>query len=88
MEARIYGVLDSNNCLIDVSRSERGAKRYATNHGYNKIGYRVGYNAFICAEKINNKWQEVKQVNEFEERARREQWEHEQEMMNPTRNNY
>lgn len=56
MEARIYGVLDSNNCLIDISRSERGCKRYATLNGYDKVGYRIGYNAFILAEKINNKW--------------------------------
>ena len=56
MEARIYGVLDSNNCLIDTSRTERGCKRYATLNGYNKIGYRIGYNAFISHEKINNKW--------------------------------
>lgn len=56
MEAKIYGVLDSNDCLIDVSRTERGAKIYATKHGYNVIGYRLGYHAFRCAEKINGKW--------------------------------
>lgn len=56
MESRIYGILDSNDCLIDVSNTETGAKRYATLNGYDKIGYRVGYNAFILAEKINNKW--------------------------------
>ena len=56
MESRIYGVLDSNNCLIDISRSERGCKRYATINGYIKIGYRIGYNGFISHEKINNKW--------------------------------
>nr|DAI89560.1 MAG TPA: hypothetical protein [Caudoviricetes sp.] len=56
MEQIIYGVLDSNNCLIDTSRSAKGAKQYATRNGYNKIGYRFGYNAFEYAEKINNKW--------------------------------
>ena len=56
MEAKIYGILDKNNCLIDVSKSERGCKRYATLHDYNKIGYRIGYTAFISHEKINNKW--------------------------------
>ncbi|MFO0090034.1 MAG: hypothetical protein ACK518_04460 [bacterium] len=56
MESRIYGVLDSNNCQIDISKSEAQTKRHATKNGYTKISYRVGYNAFLCAEKINNKW--------------------------------
>lgn len=56
MEAKIYGVIDSNNCLIDISRSEKGTKRYATKNGFDKIGYRVGYNAIISGQKINNKW--------------------------------
>lgn len=61
MEAKIYGILDKDNCLIDVSNSERGAKIVATKNGYNKIGYRIGYNAFILAEKVKNKWITVKQ---------------------------
>jgi len=56
MEAKIYGVLDANDCLIDISRNEAATKRHATINGYTKVGYRVGYNAFISAEKINNKW--------------------------------
>ena len=56
MEAKIYGVLDKNNCQIDISRSEKGTKRYATLHGYNKVGFRIGYNVFILAEKLKNKW--------------------------------
>lgn len=60
MESRIYGVIDSNNCLIDTSLTLRGAKIYATKHGYNKIGYRVGYNAFISHEKNGKSWTEVK----------------------------
>lgn len=59
MEAKIYGVINNDGCLIDTSKTERGAKRYATNHGHKKIGYRIGYNAFICAEKINNKWKNL-----------------------------
>lgn len=53
MEAKIYGVLDKNNCQIDISRSEKGAKRYATLHGYNKVGFRIGYNVFILAGNKN-----------------------------------
>jgi len=56
MEARIYGVIDSNNCQIDTSKNMRGCKRYASIHGYTKISYRIGYYVFIFAEKINNKW--------------------------------
>jgi hypothetical protein len=48
MESKIYGIIDNNNCLIDTSK---------TLNGYNKIGYRIGYNAFISHEKINNKWE-------------------------------
>jgi len=56
MKTKIYGVFDSNDCLIDISLSETATKRYATINGYDKIGYRIGYNAFYCAEKTNGKW--------------------------------
>lgn len=56
MSQIIYGVLNSELCLIDTSKTERGAKQHATRNGYNLIGFRVGYNAFILAEKINGKW--------------------------------
>ena len=56
MEAKIYGILDENNCLIDISKSEKGCKRYATINNYNKIGYRIGYNVFISHIKIGNRW--------------------------------
>lgn len=61
MEAKVFGILDSNNCLIDISLSERGCKRYATLNGYTSIGYRVGCNATIYAKKIKNKWVKVAQ---------------------------
>ena len=53
-----YGVLDSNNCHIDVSKTERGAKNYATRHGYKTVSirYNSGYNVVVVAEKIYNKW--------------------------------
>ena len=61
MESKVFRILDSNNCLIDVSLSERRCKRYATLNDYNSIGYRVGYNAVIFAKKIKNKWVKVAQ---------------------------
>ena len=53
-----YGILDSNNCHIDVSSTERGAKTYATKNGYDKVSERFngGYHVQVIAEKVNNKW--------------------------------
>ena len=51
MEAKIYGVLDANDCQIDISLSERGTKKFATINGYKTVSYRIGYNVFICAKK-------------------------------------
>lgn len=58
----IYGVLDRNDCHIDVSTSLKGTKRFATNHGYKKVSirYNAGYNVDILFEKINGKWKEYK----------------------------
>lgn len=54
----IYGVLDSTGCHIDTGLTERGAKNYATRHGYDQVSYRInaGYHVVIVATKINNKW--------------------------------
>ena len=56
----IHGIINNNNCLIDISKSEQTTKRYATINGYNKIGCRNvnSYNARITHEKINKKWVE------------------------------
>jgi hypothetical protein len=56
---KIYGIINNDNTLIDVSKTLRGCKRYATMNGYNKIGYRIEYYAFISHEKKNGKWVEV-----------------------------
>lgn len=55
---KIYGVIDNDNVIHDVSKTEKGAKCYATLHGYNKVGYRPNgqYYGIPVAEKINNKW--------------------------------
>ena len=57
-----YGILDSNNCHIDVSKTEKGAKNYATRNGYNKVSIRFncGYNVQVVAEKVGNKWVNIK----------------------------
>ncbi len=56
---KVYGVINNDNVLIDISLSEIGTKRYATNNQYNKIGYRIEYNAIVTHEKIGNKWHKV-----------------------------
>lgn len=51
----IYGVLDKNDIHIDISKTEKGAKRYATLNGYEIVTVRYGYNARIIAHKITGK---------------------------------
>ena len=61
MKNNIFGVVNSEGIHTDVSRSERGAKRYATLNGYNKVSirYNGGYVVEVVAEKINKKWVNV-----------------------------
>lgn len=51
-----YGVVNRNGEHIDVSISEKGAKQYATRHGYNKVSirYNIGYDVDIIAVKNKN----------------------------------
>lgn len=58
----IYGVLDRNDCHIDVSTSLKGTKRVATIEGYNKVSvrYNGGCIAALLFEKINGKWKTYK----------------------------
>lgn len=57
----IYGIIDSNSCLIDISKSEIGTKRYATKNGYNLIGCRNvnSYNAIITHKRIGKRWKAI-----------------------------
>lgn len=52
----VYGVMDSNNCLIDTSKTLLGAKQHATRNGYNRIGKRVGYNVVDTYIREGKKW--------------------------------
>lgn len=56
----MYGV-SCDGAYTDVSKSERGAKRYATQHGYDTVYKRpsCGYHVFAVAEKKNGKWHSV-----------------------------
>jgi hypothetical protein len=53
-----FGVLNANNEHTDVSKSEKGAKQYATRHGYTKVSirYNHGYDVDIVAIKKGRKW--------------------------------
>lgn len=54
----MYGILGADHGVIDVSETERGAKVYATKHGYDKVYCRSngGYNVFLVAVKYKGKW--------------------------------
>ena len=63
MSNNTYGIVYGPDYIYtDVSNSLKGAKRYATNHWYNKVGirYNSGYNCSVVAIKINNKWTKPK----------------------------
>jgi len=54
-----YGIVHGiDNIYVDVSNTLKGAKRYATNRGYKKVGirYNSGYVCAVVAIKVNNKW--------------------------------
>ena len=56
-----YGVL-IDGTHHDVSKTEQGAKRYATIHGHDTVSirYNCGYIAQEIAHKYNGKWQKIK----------------------------
>ena len=68
MDIRKRGIMENNNSYgivagpdniyTDVSRTLKGAKRYATNHSFDKVGirYNSGYVCKVVAIKVNNKW--------------------------------
>lgn len=53
-----YGIETLSFGYIDISNSLRGAKNFATRHGYTSvfIRYNNGYVINKVAEKVNNKW--------------------------------
>jgi hypothetical protein len=63
-----FGVI-SNGAHVDTSKTERGAKIYATKNGYNQISirYNLGYNAEVIAEKLNGRWAPAGTANRLEE---------------------
>lgn len=54
----VYGVCNKELVHYDVSNTERGAKQYATRHGYDIVSVRFnsGYIVDIIARKVNGKW--------------------------------
>lgn len=53
----IYGVI-VNGAHIDTSKTERGAKQFATRNGYDTVSVRFncGYIAREISYRKNNKW--------------------------------
>lgn len=58
-----YGVLNAEGIHIDVSKSEKGAKQYATKHGYNKVSIR--YNSGYVVAMIAHRNSKGKWINEY-----------------------
>ena len=60
----VYGVL-LNGVHIDVSKSEKGAKQFATKNGYLTVTvrYNCGYIARQIAHKYNGKWKRIYSAN-------------------------
>ena len=61
----IYGVLN-NGVHVDVSKTEHGAKCYATRNGFLTVTCRFncGYIATEIAHKYTGKWQSIKSKKE------------------------
>lgn len=57
MNKSVYGV-SINGSYVDVSRTERGVKVYATRNGYGVVYERPnsGYHVFPVAERVKGKW--------------------------------
>jgi hypothetical protein len=60
----VYGVL-LNGSHVDVSKTEKGAKNFATRNGYLTVTvrYNCGYIAREIAHKYNGKWKTIKPEN-------------------------
>lgn len=54
----LWGVINHNGEYIDVSKTEHGAKCYATKNGYQRIGMRFngGYNVGNVLIRIGKQW--------------------------------
>jgi hypothetical protein len=54
----VYGVLNQEGIFTDVSKSERGCKRYATLNNYSAIGYRNVNHYYVIEthKKVGKRW--------------------------------
>ena len=64
-DIRTGNIISEFNEFIDISKTERGAKQYATKHGYLTVTvrYNCGYIAAQIAHKYTGKWQPINQSN-------------------------
>ena len=62
MRNHSFGVAGYSGEYHDVSRTERGAKNYATRNGYTRvyIRYDAGYHIDLIAIKQGKRWKNVK----------------------------
>lgn len=68
-QMNIYGVLTTDGTHTDVSKTEKGAKNYASRHGhkYVSIRYNCGHNAQVLAMKKGRKWVYIDEIPQIED---------------------
>lgn len=59
---KVYGVLDRNDCHLDISLSLKGTKRVATREGYKTVSVRNDYNVTPLFIKEGGKWRAYEQA--------------------------
>lgn len=54
----LWGVITHKGEYIEVSKTQHGAKCYATRNGYTRIGARPngGYNVINVLVRVGNRW--------------------------------
>ena len=57
----ILGVINKDKVFTDISRSEKGCKKYATKNGFSLVGFRDAdhYHVTVTHKKEGKKWVKV-----------------------------
>ena len=57
-QQKVFCIVDSSNCAIDVATTMRGAMSYATRNGYKRVAVRFPMSGYVydLAEKKGSRW--------------------------------
>ena len=57
-QQKVFCIVDSSNCAIDVANTMRGAMSYATRNGYKRVAVRFPLSGYVydLAEKKGSRW--------------------------------